>query len=388
MSSTASSNEAEKWASVRERPRKNGTTCYAVLHWLDGKQTSLPFDNEDAAEAFKAMVKVHGAAQARAMYGIAPPAPRRSGTKALTVGQYLRQHIDQLTGVEQYTIDKYNEYLANDIEPILGDIVLAKLCEDDIARWVKHMEATPTKRGRPPSPKTIKNKHGFLSGALRVAVSKGLLPSNPAAGRRLPRRTGDGDGEEYDDAEIRMLSHEEFKALETATAEWYRPLVRFLVASGARWGEVTALKPGDVNRKTGQVRIRRAWKKSSKGYHIGPVKSTRSKRTINVDLDILNQLDYSHEWLFVNQDGGPVRYSAFRSGTWDRAVAAAKLDPPPTPHALRHTCASWMLAAGQPLTTVSRHLGHEDIQTTANIYTDVDRSSFEAAAAVMGKLLG
>lgn len=47
-----------------------------------------------------------------------------------------------------------------------------------------------------------------------------------------------------------------------------------------------------------------------------------------------------------------------------------------------------MLAAGVPLTTVSRHMGHENIQITADIYTDVDRAAFAGAADVMGKLLG
>lgn len=92
--------------------------------------------------------------------------------------------------------------------------------------------------------------------------------------------------------------------------------------------------------------------------------------------------------MFTNQrDGGPVRYPGFRRYVWDPAVAAAKLDPAPTPHDMRHTCASWMLAAGQPITTVSRHLGHENISVTADIYADVDRTAFKAAADVMAGLL-
>lgn len=388
MSSDVSSDRSEKWAKVRKRPRKNGTICYSVTHWIDGKQTSFPFDDEQAAGAFEALVKVHGATQARAMYDIPPPTPRGAlGSKAITVAEYLRHYIDHLTGVEQYTVDKYEEYLRNDIAPILGDLALVKLREEDIARWVKHMEATPTRRKKPPSPKTIKNKHGFLSGALRAAVDRGLITSNPAAGRRLPRRTGNEDGDADDDAEIRMLTRKEFGSLKDATTEYWQVFQEFLVASGARWGEVAALKPTDVNRETGAVKVRRAWKKSSKGYHIGPVKTKRSKRTINLPLDLIGRLDYSHEWLFVNRDGGPVRYSSFRRNVWDKAVARAGLNPPPTPHALRHTCGSWMLAKGIPITTVSRHLGHEDIQTTVNIYGDVDRSSFESAAAVMGELL-
>jgi len=49
---------------------------------------------------------------------------------------------------------------------------------------------------------------------------------------------------------------------------------------------------------------------------------------------------------------------------------------------------AWMLTAGVPLTTVSRHLGHENVAVTADLYGDVDRAAFKAAADTMAKLLG
>lgn len=372
-------------ASIRKRPRVDGSWTHAVLYTIDGRQSSLPFDDPKAAEAFRQAVEVHGAERALAMHGI-DPAPRRKSADAMTVAQWVRHHIDHLTGVEQYTLDVYERYLANDIAPLLGDIPLAKLAEEDIARWVKHLETTPrAKTKRVPAPKTIANMHGFLSGALAAAVPRHAA-SNPAAGRTLPRKTGDGDDDGADD--IRTLSRDEYdRLLAAGTVPYWRPLIEFMVSSGARWGEISGLKPGDVDREAGTVRIRRAWKHSSKGYKIGPTKTKRSKRTINIGAAVLDQLDYSHPWLFTNTRGGPLRYASFKGNIWDRAVDKAQLDPRPTPHDLRHTCASWMLAAGVPLTTVSRHLGHENIQITADVYTDVDRTSFASAADVMGKLL-
>lgn len=371
-------------ASVRERPRKDGTICYAVLYTIDGRQSSLPFDDPKAAEAFRAAVNVHGAQRALEMHNIDAAPRRRNRATEMTVAQWVRHHIDHLTGVEQYTIDCYNRYLENDIKPFLGDIPLARLAEEDIARWVKHMETTPSKKtGRPAAPKTIRNKHGFLSGALAAAVPK-HLPANPAAGRRLSR--GDDEAE----TDMRMLSRAEFDRLLAASPEPWRPLIKFLVLSGCRWGEATALKPSDVDKDAGTVKIRRAWKYSSNGYTIGPTKTKRSRRTINLPARILGKLDYSGPWLFTDtgaRAGRPVRYHLFKPQVWDRAVAAAKLDPKPTPHDLRHTCASWMLALGTPTTTVSRHLGHESIKITADVYGDVERSSFAAAAEAMGKLL-
>lgn len=378
------------WASIRKRERKDGTVAYAVLYWLDGRQHPLTFDSEPAAEAFKAAIKAHGALRALQMHDI-DPGPRTRQEAPLTVVAWIRRHIDDLTGVEQSSLDSYERYLRMDITPFFGEMPLAALTPEDIGRWIKHLESTKReKTSKVLTPKSIKNLHGFLSGALNAAVVKNLIPGNPAAGRRLPRVTGDQTDLD-DDEDIRLLSRDEFAALLNATTEPWRPFVEFLVASGCRWGEATALRPGDIKltpgSTSGTVRVRRAWKYSSKGYTIGATKTKRSDRTINVPAAVLEKLDYSHEWLFVNRVGRQIRYSGFRRRVWDKAVARAELDPAPTPHALRHTCGSWMLNEGVPILTVSRHLGHESIKVTADIYGHVDRTSHAAAADVMGKLL-
>ena len=362
-------------ASIRTRVRKDGTSSHSVLFVVDGgRQTSVTFDDHETAEKFRALAEAVGGARAMAAWGIADVPKSLARNLGPTLPAWLTAHIDQLTGVEQKTIDDYRRYVRRDLTPFFGDLPLAALTSDDVGRWVKHLESIKN------SPKTIANKHGFLSSALSKAVPA-HIPSNPAAGRRLPRGTGDDD-------EMRMLTKSEFAALLAATTEYWRPLMEFLVASGARWGEVVALKPSDVDRPTGAVKIRRAWKYSSAGYAIGPPKTKRSRRTIRIPARILDQLDYSHEWLFVNRDGGPVRYQGFRRRVWDKAVERAELDPPPTPHDLRHTCASWMLTGGIPATVVSRHLGHESIKITVNTYGDVDSASAQTAADFMDGALG
>lgn len=343
------------------------------------KQGALTFDGRKIAEVFAAAVEVHGAARALGMHGISP-SPRRHSS-GMTVEKWVRLHIDQLTGVEQYTIDKYNEYLRNDIAPHLGSIPLSKLTTDDVARWVKWMETHGGRDGKGHAPKTLRNKHGFLSAALNRAVGK-HLDSNPAAGRRLPR--GDAD----DDHDMRMLTRDEFRALLAATAEPWRPLVEFLVASGTRWGEASALQPDHIDVKAGTVLIRQAWKYApSKGYLLGPPKTKRSRRVVDVPPRLLAKLDLSNEWVFTNSSGGPVRYQGFWRDVWNPAVAVSKLDPRPTPHDLRHTYASWQLTGGTPIVVVSRQMGHESIKVTADIYADVDRVSAKAAATFMDGML-
>ena len=126
----------------------------------------------------------------------------------------------------------------------------------------------------PGSAKTAANKHGFLAGALNAAVRAKHLSANPCDGNRMRRDAP---------SEMVFLTHEEFALLHSCISEHWQPLVEFLVASGARFGEATALKPGDINLAEGTVDIRRAWRYVvGEGFQLGPPKTKRSVRTIDV----------------------------------------------------------------------------------------------------------
>lgn len=365
-------------ASIRTDTRGDGSTAHRVFFRHDGKQTCLTFDDPNVADVFCSAVNRLGSARALELHRI-DRAPRRNPSTELTVTAWLNRHIDHLTGVRQGTLDAYRGYVRNDIDPVLGHIALPELTEEDVALWVQGLEEAGA------SPKTIANKHGFLSGALAAAMPK-HLKSNPAAGRRLPR----GSGEDH---EMVFLNREQFATLLEAVTEPWRPMIEFLVASGCRLGEATALRPGDIHPKHSTVRIVRAWNRSNAGYAMGPPKTKRSKRTINVPDAVLNKLDMSGEWLFTNPGrgrrnaGGPVRPINLRRNVWYPAVERAKLDPAPRIHDLRHTCASWLIQAGVPLPVVSRHLGHESIQVTVDVYGHIDRTSAKSAADAINAIL-
>lgn len=354
-------------ASVRRRFRKDGTEYWAVLYTLNGKQTSTSVTVKADAEELRELMNRVGVARALQLKNIVHT------DRSITVTKWVTQHIEHLSGVERRTVLDYKAMLRNDITPSIGAISLAQLTREDIVGWLEAMRAAGS------SGKTISNKHRLLSSALKSALGKGLIPSNPAAGVRTPRT---------ERKEMRFLSREEFAALLAEIPERWQPMVKFLVASGVRLNEATALRPSDVNRAHNTVRVSRARKREPGGYVLGPTKTTRSDRTINLPSDVVDALDYTHESLFTGTTGKPVNAGSFRAKVWWPANERAKLPTPrPRIHDLRHTCASWLIQAGIPLPVIQQQLGHESIEITVGTYGHLDRRSAAAAADVMAKLL-
>jgi integrase len=92
-------------------------------------------------------------------------------------------------------------------------------------------------------------------------------------------------------------------------------------------------------------------------------------------------------FLFTNDAGNPVRAQEFFNGGWKPGRASAMKDgltKSPRVHDLRHTCASWMMAAVVPLPVIQQHRGHESIQTTIGVYGHLDRRSAQVAADAIG----
>lgn len=356
-------------ASLWHRTRANGTEYVSVRYRHNGRQTTQSFDDPAQAVAFQTNVDKFGSAKALEILKANQPAET-----AITVSQWVGQHIDSRTGITKGVVARYRRILALDIEPTnLGALPLTAVTSDDVAAWVQAMERANV------SPKTIRNKSALLSAALKSAAAKGHLPVNPCDDVRLPR---------WHRPDMVCLDPDEYQAIKAELPPFWIPHIEFLVTAGTRWSEMTALTPADVNRKEGTVRIHQAWKVVPGGYELGPPKSKKSTRTINVPSHVLDMPSYLGEWLYPNHRGNPPRTNTFVEHVWRPAVLKSGIKKTPRIHDLRHTCASWMILAGVPLAVVSRHLGHESVAFTMDTYGHVDRKSFKAAADAIAAVLG
>src|SRR5690606_33481262 len=189
---------------------------------------------------------------------------------------------------------------------------LEAVTQDTDAAWIVYLE-----QDKGNAPKTIKNKHGFLSAALRAAVEQRpapLLPFNPCAGIRLPR---------HDDTEIEIFDNDEWELFEQLLGQRWRTQAEFGLVSMARPGEIGALQVRDVNPVTGAVRINKAWKDGGSRLKLGKPKSSRGIRTINIPLQTVERLDLSRpgdELLFAKYTGTPITAAYFHRKAWQPAL--------------------------------------------------------------------
>ncbi len=246
------------------------------------------------------------------------------------------------------------------------------------------------------SAKTVHNVHLTLHRALEDAVADGLITRNPAASTGRGRAVVKAPPK----ATVETWTAEELGGfLGAARALRLYPLFHLAAYSGMRRGECIGLRWRHVDLAAGTVTVVRQRIKGDQGViEVEYGKSSRSRRTVDMDpgtvevvrehrrayLEHRAQLGLGRPGLddhvFVGEDGQPLHPDTV-SQMFDRIVARLEIKTV-TMHAMRHTHATLMLAAGVPLHVVSRRLGHASEAFTAATYAHVlPQQGAEAAAS-------
>lgn len=374
-------------ASIRTRTRKDESVYHSLLWREDGRQRSLSFNDLGEAERWRLLLEANGDSMTAAT-----EVHENSLMAGPTVAEAIEHHINQLVDVTPYTIKRYRGALRNHFNGPLGNLKVAGLSHADIVAWIKWMQA----RGK--SPKTIMDKHGLLSAALLTQVRAGTLAKNPCDGIRLPkkRRVGnDGDDIDMDD----------FRAIRERMDPHFHPFVDFLVGSGCRFSEASALVGTDfaLGNNPPLVFITKAHKLGGEGEgrYVGEPKSEKSRRRVSLApsttqaiAPLVAQALKDGGPVFRMKKGGAMDHQAFYNRAWSKPREAAGLGPGEgkhvTVHSIRHLHASIMLNAGMSMYELSTRLGHESIDVTIRTYShflpDTHFRGAEHAAKALGEM--
>ncbi|HKH18512.1 MAG TPA: site-specific tyrosine recombinase XerD [Solirubrobacteraceae bacterium] len=217
--------------------------------------------------------------------------------------------------------------------------------------------------GKPPAaPATLQRKVACLRSFYRHLRRTSVLTTDPTAhlrapkeGRKLPQVLSRDEVAEL----LRQPRGTEPAALRD------RALLETMYACGLRASEAIGLEVGDVDLEAGIVRARGKGSKE----RLVPFGSAAA-RALGTYLQRGRGRLVGDRWesrLFVNQRGGGLS----RQGLYkivQRHAESAGLASKMSPHTLRHSFATHLLAGGCDLRSLQEMLGHADIATT-QLYT-------------------
>lgn len=314
----------------------------------------------------------------------------------MTVGQWLDRWLAMVrTEATAATHARYEALVQNYLRPAWGTLALAKLSPTHIQDTYSQWAEGGRRDGRegPLAASTRRLLHRVLTASLNRAVELQLIPRNPAVvlRRRLPKA---------ERAEMQTLTEEQTRALleELRGQPQYWP-VMLALATGARRGEVLALRWRHVDLDRGTVRIAES---VSPELRFGPTKSGKP-RLVTLPATTVQELrqrrrEQAEELLRLGarqdadnlicawQDGSlirPEQLSHFCDRLFDRLGLPGRF------HVLRHTHATQLLLAGIHPKVAQERLGHATVAMTLDIYSHVtERQHDEAAERIDDVLRG
>ena len=280
-------------------------------------------------------------------------------------------HLELERGMSRNTLQSYRSDLLQ-----FGAFLSERGCgaEDagpaDVADFLTNLA---TGNGRPPaSTATIQRKAASLRSFYRHMRREGLRDSDPTAtlspprkSRKLPRVLGR--------AEVQRLLEQPKGTDPIAMRD--RAMLELMYACGLRASETIDLEMGNIDLVDHVVRARGKGSKE----RLVPVGRTAARAVADYMRrgrpSLVGERTQPH--LFVNFRGGQLT----RQGLYKiigRHAKSAGLEDKMSPHTLRHTFATHLLAGGCDLRSVQEMLGHADVSTT-QLYTHLSNQHIKDA---------
>lgn len=304
----------------------------------------------------------------------------------MTIEQWMNTWLEEYVEgtVKPLTYAAYKTSVNTHIIPALGKIKASSLNTTQVQVFYNDL-----KRKKQLSAKTIKNVHGILHKALKLASKLNYIAKNPVDDCTIPR---------VEPTQINPLTEEEIAMfIEEARGDECEDMLILALFTGMRRGEVCGLSWDSVNfnRNTITVKQQLCISRDDYTYYIATTKSDRI-RTLTAPpfiMDMLSRIrkeqalqklttgflwEDEYNLVFTTEAGrhiAPVTlYKHFKS------IAKKIGRPDARLHDLRHTYAVTALQEGDDSKTVQQNLGHATASFTLNVYGHVSERMKQESA--------
>ncbi len=272
------------------------------------------------------------------------------------LGAAVAAFLNELTEVRlasSHTVAAYRRDLSRFIEQCGVDTPVVAITRTQVQDWLVAGHAAGL------SASTLARRLSALSGFFDAAVQAGLCDSNVAAGIRPPKQPK---------RLPRTLPPEQTAALmqQTARSSDVRDLALLAVmyGCGLRVSEVVGLDLHDVDLHQHELRV---FGKGRKERIVPLPEAAQGYLQAWLDERIAGPEQTA---LFLNQRGGRLSARSVQRMLKNRALETGA-DMSVTPHRLRHSFATHLLAGGVDLRAIQELLGHASLATTER-YTHLD----------------
>lgn len=295
------------------------------------------------------------------------------------------------------TFEFYKMKIDSLILPALGHLRLKDINPSHIQKFVNQLatmpkenrSGLPNEKGETLSPSTTRRYLTVLQSIFKQAVKLGLISDSPARSERLTLPKAQAP-------KVEIFTKQEaaqmLAALESEDLQ-FQTLVQLAIFTGARRGELTALKFSDVDFEQRKITIERAaYKIKGQPLATKPPKDYETRTvTINESCVELLKMLKAEKLEQVQRIG-----SKWNEGDWVFTQWNGVMMNPMTPtkqfskfleknglkhrkfHSLRHTSATLLLYAGVNIKQVQGRLGHGDIETTNKYLHLIEEADVEA----------
>ena len=327
--------------------------------------------------------------QLRKTLEISAPEPPKPG---ISLGGWLDRWYQtyKQASLRPNTQMSYERRIYQHIIPALGNLPLDELATGDIQQFYTQLkqDGRLLRRdlyGAGLSDQTVRGIHTTLHAALDKAVEEKLIFRNPADSCKLPPAKF---------REMKVLAPEEIqRLLIQAKEDGCYELLLLELATGLRRGEILALQWGDLNFRTGALRVQRQVHRVKGTLVVSPPKTKAGNRTVLLPSPVLNVLKaykktVHSRWMFpspVKEDSpmDPAAVSKRLQTVLERAECKRLRF-----HDLRHTFATASLEHGMDIKTLSTIIGHVSSTTTLNTYTHITDAMRQSAADKIDRGIG